>query len=520
MKNIIKIKLKNFKRFRTFEIEFDPELNIIIGDNESGKSTIITALNLVISGSLNRLESIGLESLFCSDAIKEFMESDRNYNRLPELFIEIYLNEQHDYRLNGRINSDGRICDGLKLNCIPNDELSTEIREILSQDDIVFPFEYYSCRFTTFSGEGYTGNKRYLKQILIDNSQISSEYAIREYVKDMYNNYAQAIEKNKNQNEYRKLKDHYTKNVLSSLNERLDNFTFSLRNSPKSNLETDLTLCENEINIENQGKGRQCYIKTQFALTRHAEHSDIILIEEPENHLSHINMKRMIREIRESTQRQIFIATHSNMISTRLDLRKSILLNSSSYTPILLRNLTEPTAKFFIKAPDNNVLDFILSKKVILVEGDSEYILMDAFFYNLTGSTLEEFNIHTLSVDGTSFKRYLEIATFLNIKTAVIRDNDHDHEENCISNFEEYLGNSNIRICYDVNNERYTFEVCLYQDNKEICDHLFAASRRTLTVQEYMIKNKTNAAFELLQGYSDELIIPSYIQEAFEWLRG
>ena len=38
----------------------------------------------------------------------------------------------------------------------------------------------------------------------------------------------------------------------------------------------------------------------------------------------------------------------------------------------------------FIKAPDNNILEFILSKKVILVEGDAEYILAEALFKNST----------------------------------------------------------------------------------------------------------------------------------------
>lgn len=50
---ITKIKLYNFRRFREFVIEPNTKNNILIGDNESGKSTILEAIDLV-SGGNNR----------------------------------------------------------------------------------------------------------------------------------------------------------------------------------------------------------------------------------------------------------------------------------------------------------------------------------------------------------------------------------------------------------------------------------------------------------------------------------
>jgi putative ATP-dependent endonuclease of the OLD family len=40
MNCITKIKLHNFKRFENFEVELEPDLNLLIGDNESGKSML------------------------------------------------------------------------------------------------------------------------------------------------------------------------------------------------------------------------------------------------------------------------------------------------------------------------------------------------------------------------------------------------------------------------------------------------------------------------------------------------
>jgi putative ATP-dependent endonuclease of the OLD family len=187
--------------------------------------------------------------------------------------------------------------------------------------------------------------------------------------------------------------------------------------------------------------------------------------------------------------------------------------------PASLKDLSQGTADFFMKAPDNNVLELALCKKAILVEGDAEFILMDALYKNsANGASTDTDGIHVISVDGTSFKRYLELAKLLGIKIAVIRDNDGDYQANCIANYADYASAS-IQVFADGNDARYTFEVCMYQDNKVICDGQFAAGRKKLTVEEYMLKNKTDAAFQLLEKEGSELVAPEYIQQAVAWIR-
>lgn len=518
MKFITKIKLQNFKRFKTFTVDFGENINILVGDNESGKSTLIEAINLVLSGSRGKVETFGLENIFNATVISDYLSSDKKYENLPTVFVEVYFNEQHNFELSGKNNSEEIICDGLKLEIVPNDDISKDIKAILSQPEPVFPFEFYSIKFSTFSGDTYSGYKKYLKHILVDNSQISSEYAIKEYVKDMYNAFSSSVEKNIHQNEYRKHKETYKNTVLTSLNSKVQDYDFSIRSNSKSNLETDLTLTENNISIENKGKGIQCFIKTKFALSRTEESIDIILLEEPENHLSHINMKKLIREISGSSQKQIIISTHSNLISTRLNLRNSILLNSNSVTPVLLKSIDVDTAKFFIKAPDNNILEFVLSQKVILVEGDAEFILLESFYKTVKTTELELAGIHIISIDGTSFKRYLEIAKALNIKTAVIRDNDGDYQSNCVDNYSDFAAFNFIKVFSESDPALSTFEISLYTENKVICDELFAPGRRKLAPLDYMLKNKAEAAFQLLDKKADSIIVPQYIISAIEWI--
>ena len=172
-----------------------------------------------------------------------------------------------------------------------------------------------------------------------------------------------------------------------------------------------------------------------------------------------------------------------------------------------------------MKAPDNNGLQFVLSKKVILVEGDAEFILFEELYAkHAKGSTLAEDGVHVISVGGTSFKRYLELARLLGVRVAVVRDNDKHWQKNCVDNYAEFRMD-NARVFADPDDARSTFEVCLYEDNKALCDRLFGTSRKSLSVLDYMLANKADVAFELLDKGASELRAPKYIQDAIAWIR-
>lgn len=76
--SIAKIKLTNYKRFRKFEFIPNERTNIIVGDNEAGKSTILEAIDLVISGNVRKVESIGIDRIINTDSIEEFLMVKRN----------------------------------------------------------------------------------------------------------------------------------------------------------------------------------------------------------------------------------------------------------------------------------------------------------------------------------------------------------------------------------------------------------------------------------------------------------
>jgi putative ATP-dependent endonuclease of OLD family len=72
MPTIRKLMLQNFKQFRQLGLDFDQRHNVLIGDNETGKSSVLLALDLALSGSRNRVENLGFEALFCKPVIEAF----------------------------------------------------------------------------------------------------------------------------------------------------------------------------------------------------------------------------------------------------------------------------------------------------------------------------------------------------------------------------------------------------------------------------------------------------------------
>ncbi len=517
---IRKIKLQNFKKFRSYEINVNDGLNILIGDNESGKSTILQAIDIVLNASSRKLETIGLDRIITKEVIEEF-NINKSYEKLPELYIELYFDDTIEMSLEGKYNSDKIEAYGLSLKCKPNDDYSFEIKSIIESDSNSFPFEFYSISFTTFGGEPYNyyRSKHYLRHLFIDNTSVNTEYATNEYIKNIYSLLTSNITQIELQNKYREYKNNYIKNEFKIVNEKMDDgLSFSVKSGLKYSLETDLTIHEDGVPLEDRGKGKQCSIKTQFALNKQKENIDIILLEEPENHLSHISMHKLIKLIEQSAS-QIFISTHNDQICNRLDLENAFYLSSeNAHNPISLNHLSNDARKYFMKSTNTNLLEFVLSKKVILVEGNAEYILFPTLAKQAGHSPLSEDHIHVISVGGISFKHFLELSKILNIKTSVIRDNDGLSKDECEAIYSDYTSET-IKVFCDDNRKRSTFEICLYLDNKTICDTLFTNSHIKNTPQNYMLKNKTEAAFRLTEQEADNIRTPAYINEAIQWLK-
>lgn len=503
MFRITRITFVNFKCFRNFDLDINENINIFVGDNASGKSSILQGIELALCGSVTRVQNLGLENLMNADSIHEFL-CEKDIRRLPKLIIEVYLSPEGDplppcERFFGEHNTSTKETYGVKLVCEPIEEWMEDLKTFIASDNPVFPSEFYRINHLTFKDEKFNSYSKPIKTIFVDSSEIDSKYVLNNTVRKSYLSSVTENERMKNRQNYKAL----VSGFQFEGNVRANGICIS------TELEENLNIEQAGVYIENWSKGEISVIKTNYALNQADKDCSTIFLEEPENHLTHCRMKKMIQEaIITAGSKQFFIATHSSYIATRLGLDNVFFITRDG-DPSSLRKLAKETADFFKKAPSNNLLEFILSRKVILVEGAAEYILMEHFYKIQTGLYPESDDVWIISVNGLSFRRFLQVAKLIKNKVAVLRDNDHSKEPK----YTEYV-DDNIKIFSDSDVNRYTFEVCIYNDNKTICDTVFNAP-----ALDYMLSHKTDAAYKLLLISERPLTIPQYIRDAISWIR-
>ncbi|MGX7109496.1 ATP-dependent nuclease [Facklamia miroungae] len=527
MAYIEKVYIDGYKKFNDYCVEFNKEMNVLIGENESGKSTIINAIDLVINQ--RYFEIMNSEQIFNKNKLNKF-KNNPIYNNLPEILIEIFINFDDENKLlkqdfMGLLykNSKEQKC-GISFAYRFDSDFEQDFKNIDFSVNTILPIELYKLEWKTFQGSTYKKRKNPLKSLLIDNS-LSRH--------DIYGSYAKQIFESRIDDKYQrqlsyKLKQHFNE-FLDEENKILSfgNQTIGI-DEKKSSIEKLIDIKEDNISIQNMGKGKENLVKTEVALQTEA---NLIMIEEPENHLSHTNTRKLIEEIKKhSNNLQMIISSHNPLVISRLNLKNTIWINET--TAVSFNNLSKEVSDFFLKADNLFILEFILSSKVILVEGATEYIYIPEFYKKIFESSIDKSGIHVISMSGITYKNFVEIGKMLEKKILIITDNDGNQErideiKKCNEEFKHMGININIKCCNSV--EEYTFEKVLYEENKELLDGLFQNSRVSLDYKKVkleskalacMLKQKTNSAMKII---SDDVVmanleVPKYIKEGIEWL--
>ena len=517
---IEKVIIQNFKCFSSFELQLNEDLNILVGNNETGKSTILEAIYLCLTGTFNgrKIEnelSPYLFNKFCAD---KYLESLRKGTALeiPQILIELYFRNSADLaKLKGTNNTKHENVPGIYLKIAFDEEYSPEYQKYIEAPEKVttIPTEYFKPIWLPFSNNPITKRSIPVTPTLIDTTTIRLQYGTDYYLQRIIDNQLTAKEKTELSLEYRKLKETFADQAsIKSINKKLQeekglvsekNLTVSIDISQKASWETNLTSYLDEIPFQFAGKGEQSILKVLLALERKGDTSDIILLEEPENHLSFSNMNLLISKIAEKcVGKQLIIATHSAFVANKLGLEKLILIGEGFLTT-RFNELQRDTQNYFKKLPGYDTLRFILSRKAILVEGPSdELFVQKAYRTNNNGRLPIQDGIDVISVRGLSFKRFLDISKILMKEVVVITDNDGDYQENVVKKYEAYTDAKNIKICADPDNTCPTLEPQIAKCNDLTMLNVIlgrkAAEKAELV--EYMVKNKTECALRLFES--------------------
>jgi predicted ATP-dependent endonuclease of OLD family len=286
--------------------------------------------------------------------------------------------------------------------------------------------------------------------------------------------------------------------------------------SQKSNWENGLVPHLDELPFHLIGMGEQSTIKILLALENKKEESQVILIEEPENHLSFSTMNILLSRIQEKCKgKQIIVATHSAYVLNKLGIEKVILLHGNK--PVPLKQLSAGTQTYFKKLPGYDTLRLILAAKAVLVEGPSDELILQKAYLLKHGRLPIEDGVDVISVRGLSFARFLEIASALEKEVAVVIDNDGNYDEKVKSRYSEYREKQNIRICADTDNSAKSLEPQLAKCNElQTLNEIFGTKHDDLAALiSYMENNKTECALKIFDTQIT-VKMPDYIKDAVQ----
>ena len=444
MAYIERVRIKNFKCYgdNFFDLKLNGGLNIIVGKNEEGKSTILEAIHLALTQSY-RGKSIkqSISSyLFNTETVKRYLTELKNGKKSspPEICIELWMcldAETSPFMGNG--NSENKNdAQGIRLEIkVPNDllaEYQAYVQDV-SKNINDLPIEYYVVEWESFSRNRLTHYTQTVRSILVDSSSYSyqngSEIFVSQVVRDVLDqNDTVAVSQ-----AFRTMKDGFARDPsIETINSKISG-EMAEWNDQGINLAVDkgvvndwrrfVAMHVGEIPFHGMGKGRQCVAKTKLGLMSTAgQNACIVLLEEPENHLTYAKMNNYLKMISNNCSgKQVVVVTHSSFVANKLGLKNLILLNNKKCARF--DQLSNDTEKFFKKIPGYDTLRLLLCDKAILVEGDSdEMIVQKAYTMRMSKLPIED-GIDIISV-GNSFMRYLDIAKLLDLPVAVVLDTD------------------------------------------------------------------------------------------------
>lgn len=541
---IDKVIINNFKCFKgSHEIVLSNGLNIFVGNNGTGKSTILEAIHLALTGIIRgrHIKNELSQYLFNKEVVDKYIDSLKSGStiELPKITIEIFYSNGIDPDCMGNKNSNtiDNECEGFTFEIAFNEDYKGEYEELKKQNNInSLPIEYYEVKWETFARNLITPRNIAIKSAFIDSTQYRytnySDIYISNIIKNSLNN-EQVIHVSQ---AHREMKNNFNNDKsVQSINQSIaateilfnKNIALTVDLGTQNAWENSFIIEVDNTPFNFIGKGMQAIIKTELAMRSADEkNKNIMLIEEPENHLSHTNLNKLLQYIEDKyNDQQIIVSTHNSFVVNKLGLNKLNLL--ANYTILKLNNLSSDTYKYFKKISYYETLRMVLSKKTILVEGPSDELIIQKAYRDKYGKLPIENQVEVISV-GTSFLRFLEIAKILQLTVVVVADND-GKTASLDNKYYDYKNMDNITICYDdavSENEKNmkdfnydTLEPALFRANNKniklfnsIFKKNFKDNNKLLI---FMKENKTECALAIFES-NEILNYPDYINRAIE----
>lgn len=478
-----KVILKNFRKFKYLEVPFKDGLNVLIGENDSGKTTIIDAIRIALGTQSNEYYKL----------------EERDFNdKNEELIIEC------DFKFREREeNKASHFVEWITFdeNQNKNPVLKIKIKAVIEKNrikrKILAGEEGVESNFDLLDDLRVT----YLKPLRDADNELIAKRNSR--LSQILRNHSLFLDKEKNHPFIEKVKkfndsvneyfEKEGKNIIEIINRHLDDFLGKERkgdyNTSINITENDLISILNSLNLkvsENKvglGTLNQLYMALELLLFSSEIENNILnlcLIEEIEAHLHPQAQLRTIKHLQDeiNEDKQLILTTHSVTLASSIKLENLVLCKNDKVYPLgsEYTKLSKEDYKFLEIFLDLTKSNLFFAKGVIFVEGDAENILVPTIA-EIIGKPLYKYGVSVVNLGSLAFPRYSKIflrkdeSETLDIPVAIITDLDVK-EKSKTQGFvlkKEVIEKLNKIIeKNDKNKNLNDFENSIYLDQKEI----------------------------------------------------
>lgn len=447
------INIKNFRLFDNFDLEFNKGLNLLVGENDSGKTALIDAVRLVLdTNSAEWVRFVETDFLEGTDTLSIKLK-----------FSDLSIPEQAVFpeHLTYEKDSEGKLHPSLyvTLNATiggyhgrSGQFVKTEIRSgqqgegpLIEREPRMYLSTTYLKPLRDVEGELSAGRSSRLSQLLSSPKSIGKEAFGIERLINVIINANQSIKS-----------DTSVQGAQTSVDSLLKKLTFHDRpftpvlDMLGSKAFTDMTEVEKNtlfkailerlsLNLDETGKAHGLgYSNLLFMaaelmlLTQPGDGYPLLLIEEPEAHLHpQLQMKFLKYLTEEQPNLQCILSTHSPNLASKAPLESLIIVNSGHAYPLRkgCTHLSDDDYPFLEKFLDVSKANMFFAKGVLMVEGDGENILLPTIA-ELIGRPLENYGVSIVNIGSLAYKRYAKIYRvkgsdkYLPVKVACITDLD------------------------------------------------------------------------------------------------
>ena len=556
------IKLWNFRKFGsdTFDpmnpnlnLYFNKKLNVLIGENDSGKTAIIDAIKLVLKTHSNEWIKV---------------EEDDFFQGQEHLKIELRFEELKDEEAKNFTEWLGWEVEGndakpyLKLSYEVNRKneriLPSEVKA--GADDIGYPLNAEASEYLKVT---YLKPLRDAENELIakKNSRLSKILQNHEAFNDKKNHYLLKHFKNLNKiiEKYFEGKDENDnvcpdikgKEIKVEIDRYIQDFYDKTKEINYKTTNADLkSILENLMlsiqDVQNPGLGtlNRLFMAAEL-LHLNKKNFDGLklgLIEELEAHLHPQAQMKVIEALQKQTNIQLILTTHSPNLASKVKLENLIICKETNAFP-MGENYTELEKENYIFLEhflDVTKANLFFAKGIIFVEGWSEEILIPVIAKKL-GLNLTEHEVSIINIGNIGFGNYSKIflrkeVPEMNIPVAIVTDcdireyeldaSDSSSKRDSKDIAKEYIERKrNLENEYNINNNKiyiaskWTFEWCIF-NSKFLSNKFIEIVKKTHSKTEWkdfesslakkLIKrtlNKTEIAYKLAQSIENEISI-------------